>query len=450
MKYFLNVIYAGVLLVLAPCLAYAAIRFGKYREGWRAKLLGFVPELADTPHRRVWFHAVSVGEVNLLGPILKQLLRADPHVEVVVTTTTKTGHALASQRFCDHTVCYCPLDFSWAVRNAFKRLKPDLLVLVELELWPNLLLRAQQESIPVAIVNGRLSDKSTRGYLRVRRWLPGLSNKILQCISIVGAQSRQCEERFIRIGIPQHRVVYTGSIKFDGAQTDRQNAQSQSLRQLANIRADQKVLVAGSTQAPEESYALAAFQALAPTYPELRLILVPRHPERSGEVAELLAASGVTWCRRTEIDEQHPMADQKVLLVDTVGELSGWWGCADIGFVGGSMGKRGGQNMLEPSGFGVATCFGPNTRNFRDVVEQLLSAEAAVVVEDADTMLEFVQRCLSDHEFSVKLGKRAQQVVLSQRGATAATIELLFRHFEPPHMRFPFQQTDTSTSRRSA
>ena len=185
------------------------------------------------------------------------------------------------------------------------------------------------------------------------------------------------------------------------------------------------MFVAGSTQHPEEEYALDVFQTLSSTYPNLRLVLVPRHPERGDEVAQLLNARGVSWARRTRISLEEPLQDQRILLVDTVGELGGWWGCADIGFVGGSMGNRGGQNMLEPSGYGVATCFGPNTENFRDIVEQLLSAEAVVEVRDDHELLEFVKMCLSDEGRRLELGRRARNIVLSQRGATDATLALL-------------------------
>lgn len=427
MRYVLDLVYLTLLAILSPLLLFAALRHGKYRDGWSEKVQGFLPRLPAATNRRIWFHAVSVGEVNLLVPILKELLASAPHTDIVITTTTKTGHGLALQRFPEHTVAYCPLDFSWAVHNAFQRLQPDALVLVELELWPNLLLEARRCRIPVAIVNGRLSDRSTKGYLRIRNYLPGPTQRVLSCISVVGAQSKACAERFQRIGIPADRVQMTGSIKFDGAATDRRNPLSRQLRALSNFPPNAITFVAGSTQAPEELYAIELFQQLQVQHPNLRLVLVPRHPERGDEVASLLDASQIRWRRRTEIGDTQLIDDEQAILVDTVGELNGWWGLADIGFVGGSMGKRGGQNMLEPSGYAVATCFGPNTRNFRDVVEQLLNANAAEVVQDADEMRTFVRRCLEDEAFAMELGKRAQQVVVSQRGAARKTVQMLSR-----------------------
>jgi len=243
------------------------------------------------------------------------------------------------------------------------------------------------------------------------------------------------------------RVVVTGSLKYDGAQTDRTNPRTQALRQLAAIAHDDIVLLAGSTQEPEEQYAADVFRRLAAQHPRLRLILVPRHPERFDAVAKLLAASNLPWVRRTELearvagveprrapsgsrtggslslDLSHPNA--KVLLVDTVGELGAWWGAAQIAFVGGSFGDRGGQNMIEPAAYGAAVSFGPNTWNFRDIVASLTAADAAVVVQNAEQLESFVSRCLTDPQYATQLGARAQQLVQSQLGATRRTLALI-------------------------
>jgi 3-deoxy-D-manno-octulosonic-acid transferase len=223
-------------------------------------------------------------------------------------------------------------------------------------------------------------------------------------------------------------VYVTGSLKYDGAQTDRNNPRTQALRELAGIAQDDLVFLAGSTQDPEEQIAVDIFRRLAPQHPKLRLILVPRHPERFNDVAELLDASRLLWERRSKLASQPPAepgAVGRVLLVDTVGELGAWWGTASIAFVGGSFGSRGGQNMLEPAAYGAAVSFGPNTWNFRDIVAGLRAADAAVVVEDAVALEAFVRRCLDDPAYATAIGTRAQQLVRSQLGATARTVSLL-------------------------
>jgi 3-deoxy-D-manno-octulosonic-acid transferase len=417
--YLLNVIYLALLLLASPWLLYAAVRHGKYRQGWAEKLGGLVP-VRQGSERCLWFHAVSVGEVNLLHSLLKRIASESPATRCVVSTTTRTGFALARQRFPDCEVFYCPLDFSWAVRRAVQRIRPDLLVLVELELWPNLIRAVAAEQIPIAIINGRLSDRSFRGYRRLGRALW----PTLQRISLVAAQNKDYAERFRRLGVAEHAVYVTGSIKFDGVQTDRENLWTRQLANLAGVDVGDFVLLCGSTQHPEEQVALDTFRQLIDDWPRLRLIIVPRHPERFETVAGILQGSGLPWQRRSQLGTT-ASSDARILLVDTVGELSAWWGIADVAFVGGSMGTRGGQNMIEPSAYGALVTFGPRTDNFRDVVKQLLSRDAALVVEDQVALTEVVRRALVDPAWAGSVGEHARQVVLEQQGAVEQTIRLL-------------------------
>lgn len=420
MAYLLNLVYLLLLVLGSPWLVYAAIRKGKYRSGWGAKLLGRVPVRQGT-ERCLWLHAVSVGEVNLLGPLLTRLEQQHPDWVYVISTTTKTGFELAKMKYAPRTVFYCPLDFSWAVRSAMKRIRPHLLVLAELELWPNLIWAAKKHGAKVAVVNGRLSDRSFRGYQRVGP----LVARLLQSVDAVAAQNDEYAERFCRLGAPPEVVYRTGSVKFDGAQTDRDNPKTRQLAELAGIRPGDVVFLAGSTQEPEEQMALDVYRELAPAYPRLRLLITPRHPERFEEVAELLDRSGVPWQRRSRLKEGAGEGQTGVLLVDAMGELGAWWGTAQIAFVGGSMGTRGGQNMIEPAAYGAAVSFGPQTGNFRDVVALMLDRQAAVVVADTGQLAAFVRRCLAEPDFADELGRRARQLVLEQLGAADRTCQLL-------------------------
>jgi len=440
-SWLLNGVYLALMLVASPWIVWTAITRGKYREGFAEKLLGHVPRrVGGRPC--VWLHAVSVGEVNLLQTILESLQQSEPNLELVISTTTKTGYDLARRKYAEHTVFYCPVDFSWAVKNALRRVRPNLLVLVELELWPNLIRAASACGTKVAIINGRLSDNSFRGYRRLRPLVSGL----LRRIDLMAAQNEETAERFRQLGAPVEHVVVTGSLKFDGAITDRDNSRTQELRELARFTEGSIVFLAGSTQAPEEQYAIEIFQALSTEVPALRLVLVPRHPERFEEVAQLLERSGVQWERQSELHSEKTRGPREgriatiantnkkkyafrlppsALLVDSMGELGAWWGIATIGFVGGSFGNREGQNMLEPAAYGVATCFGPRTRNFRDIVTQLLAVQGAQVVNDRDGFEQFVRRALDDPASARQLGQRGRELVLAQQGATARTVELL-------------------------
>ena len=420
MSYLLNLVYLITLILASPWLVYNAIRKGKYRQGWAAKFLGRVP-WRSRERTGIWLHAVSVGEVNLLQPLLAAIEEKHPDWEYVISTTTRTGYELARQKYAPRSVFYCPLDFSWAVRNALRRIHPQLLVLVELELWPNLIRWTRRSGVPVAVVNGRLSASSARGYSRIRF----LIRRLLQATSLVAVQNDEYAERFRQLGTTEDQLHVTGSLKFDGIEMDRENPASQQLAALAGIEKQDIVFLAGSTQAPEEQLAVSVFRELVDDYPRLRLILVPRHPERFAEVASMLDQQEVEWIRRSELTADRQNTAARILLVDAMGELGAWWGTAQIAFVGGSLGKRGGQNMIEPSGYGAAVSFGPHTQNFRDIVEMLLQHDAAIVVQDRQELAAFVKRCLEDPEFARQLGQRAQQFVASQNGATDRTLALL-------------------------
>lgn len=421
MPYLLNVAYILLLTLAWPWLLLRALRTGRYREGWGAKLLGLVP-IRHGGRPCLWLHAVSVGEVNLLATLLAEIARRRPDWQCVVSTTTKTGYDLARKKYADHLVFYCPLDFTWATRRAMRRIRPDLLVLAELELWPNLIDAARRHGAPLAVVNGRLSPSSHAGYRRLGR----LARATFRRLDLVAAQDDEYAARFRDLGARPQSVVVTGSLKFDGAQTDRAHPTAVALARLAGIEPADVIFLAGSTQQPEEALALAAFQALAPRFARLRLILVPRHPERFDTVARLLDQSGQPWQRRSRLEAEGPDPAARILLVDAVGELAAWWATAAVGFVGGSLlNDRGGQNMIEPAAYGTPVCFGPGTRNFRDVVARLLAADAAVVVHSGQELTAFVARVLEDPDWAAALGQRARRLVAAQLGATRRTLECL-------------------------
>jgi 3-deoxy-D-manno-octulosonic-acid transferase len=424
--YLLNLVYLTLMAILSPWLIYSAIKKGKYREGFAEKWLGQVP-IRGGDRQCAWLHAVSVGEVNLLARLLADLEKQHRQWEFVISTTSTAGYALAKKKYPSHTVFYCPLDFTWAVNSAFKRLRPSLLILAELELWPNMVWAAQRAGVPVVVINGRLSEKSFRGYSK----LGWLMKSMLGSIDVVAAQNETYAQRFTALGAPQVHV--TGSLKFDGAETNRHHPRTQRLAHLAGIEPDDIVFLAGSTQAPEEELALATYLQLREEYSNLRLIVVPRHPERFAEVAALLDRSGITWQRRSKLENRPADPAARVLLVDVVGELGAWWGTAAIGFVGGSLlNRRGGQNMIEPAAYGTAICYGPNTWNFRDIVALMHERDAACVVRSGEELTAFVRRCLADPAVAAALGENAQRLVHDQLGATARTIELLAPYIDEP------------------
>ncbi len=419
-----NVLYLLALALLSPLILYRAIRHGRYRRGIGEKLFGLSASRTQRwpdPRRSLWFHAVSVGEVNLLPGLITELKRKMPdHGPIFISASTDTGYDLAVKHFGSEDVFFCPLDFSWAVNRTFRNLRPGKLVLVELELWPNLVRTAHRHQCDVMVINARLSERSARRYQAAAR----LTRPIFEALDWVGCQDEACQDRFEACGTPPERLAVTGSIKFDDAPSSRDVVEVQRCTDWAGIDPWQRVWLVGSTQAGEEAMAIEIYQSLKAEFPELRLILVPRHQERFDEVAKLIAANklGVRRRSRDKALGAQLWEQDEVVLVDTIGELRNWWGTAQIATVGGSFGARGGQNMLEPAGYGCAVSFGPNTRNFQEIAEALIAADGAVRVQDASELKQFVRRCLTDIPAADSLGQAARHVINRHRGATNRTI----------------------------
>ena len=422
----LNALYLLAITLASPIILWRMIRHGKYRDGWSEKVQGRLPERSQSSTtNRVWFHAVSVGEVLQLRTVVKEFRQRHPRAEIVISTTTVTGMDVARREFPQDTVCYFPLDFTWAVRRAIERVQASAIVLVELEVWPNFIKAAHSAEIPLLLINGRVSENSFRGYQRFRKFV----QPTFQRITAAGAQNPTYAERLVALGMNHSDVTVTGSIKFDGVQTDRNNSGTRELRAYFGLQSNERVFIAGSTQQPEERIAIETWLSLRAEFPDLRLILVPRHRERFDSVAQLVSEFHLPLIRRSDPSTAaRPFDSLPVLLLDTLGELGACWGLADIAFVGGSLTNRGGQNMMEPAGYGAAVLFGPNTRNFRDVVEMLLSADAALVVNDQAELTHAVRSLLQDTAKGQELGRRACDLVTSQRGATARTVDLISAH----------------------
>jgi 3-deoxy-D-manno-octulosonic-acid transferase len=429
MTYLRNFAYLLLILLCSPVLIFRALKSGKYRDGYDQKLMGRLPGRVGSASC-FWIHAVSVGEVLVLRPIIERLRRRHPDAHLVLTCTTSTGLDLARRVFPDIVTCYAPLDFSWAVKRALKRIRPDLLILVELELWPNLIELAHAAGTRVVIINGRLSERSFRGYRRIQPLL----RSTFRSLDRVLVQSPVYAQRFIALGTPEDRVISTGNVKYDGLEADRANPRTLMLRKELGLAPSDVVFVAGSTMDGEERAATAAYREAAREHRSLRLIIVPRHKERFEQVAAELANHGFELLRRSHTPAQHRQTTDRtpVILVDTLGELAAVWGLADIAFVGGSLFPgRGGQNMMEPSAYGASVLFGPHTQNFKDAVEGLQQCQGARVVATAHQLTQALIEDLDDPEAATARGERARRFVLAQQGAADRTIQELERLFTP-------------------
>jgi 3-deoxy-D-manno-octulosonic-acid transferase len=415
MPWLLNLLYLCVLFVLSPWLLWRAIRTGRYRRGLRAKLFGLRESL---PPGAIWFHGVSVGEIHLLRQVIAAFRKRYPGLACVISTTTDTGLDEAHKCFPDLFVLPFPFDFSWAVRRSLRRICPRLIVLAEGELWPNFLRAARQQRIPVAVINGRMSPRTLKRYQRLRP----LSRRLFGKVDLLVMQTEHYARAVRILGALPESVHVTGSVKFDGVLLDRHNPRTGFLRDRLEVKDDELVWIAGSTQAPEEEIVLRIWRNLRIYHPNLRLFLVPRQKDRFNEVAQLLARSGADFARWSSgVDLGTP-----IVLVDTIGELGALWGLADVAFVGGSLdGRRGGQNMIEPAAFGAAVVFGPHVWNFADTSSRLIEANAACQVADAGQLETVLRLLLEDPAERCRLGAAARDFVLRQQGATEQTIALL-------------------------
>jgi len=425
----LNLFYVALLIAVSPVLAYRAWRHGKYRDGWAQKFLGRgAARVSNGPC--LWLHAVSVGEVLLLRPLITELHRRRPDVEIWLSTTTHTGYAVAREKYPDCRLLYFPLDFTWSVRASLDRVRPDVIGLVELELWPNFVRAIAERKTPLVLVNGRIGERSFRGYRRIRF----LMRRVLGGLTALGMQSPEYATRMIELGAAPERVTVTGSVKFDGVSLERDPVRLAALRGELGIAPAERVLLAGSTHAPEEQIILETYSRLRTEFPDLRLLIAPRHQERFEEVAALIRGAGWQVRRRSQsvadTGSNSTGAALSVILLDTLGELSDCWGLAEVAFVGGSLSTRGGQNMLEPCAVGAAVVVGPNTWNFKPAVELLTAAGGLATVRDVAELHGTLRDLLIDGDRATAMRNAAKQAIESQQGATACTVDLLLRDLE--------------------
>jgi 3-deoxy-D-manno-octulosonic-acid transferase len=426
------VLYSFLLMVvLILGLPYWLVRMatsGRYRAGLRGRL-GMVPPAliervaAIRVERRggggrrplIWVHAVSVGEVLAAARLIEELRtgefqRTRPGIVFALSTTTKAGKHLADERLPECAVFYFPLDFAFAMRRYLKALEPEMVVLIESELWPRLITECEKAGVPIAVVNARISDRSFPRYMRLRRlWRP-----LLAKVALFLAQSEETALRLKAIGAP--RVEWTGNLKYDG-RAARESVLVTALR--TRLPGEGPVVVCGSTLEGEEALILRAWTAVLAASPKAILVLAPRHPERFDEVAAMFRDTGLPLLRASSFNRLRvTVKEGSVFLLDTIGDLASMYGLAEVAFVGGSLVPAGGHNPLEPAQFGVPVVIGPSFENFREIVEAMRAREGIRIVQPqalAETLVELLQ----ERERARSMGARGRAVAAAQTGAAA-------------------------------
>ena len=402
----------------SPLLLYKVAVTPRWRVGWEERVsLELPPRPQGEPV--FWIHAVSVGEVIAVSPLVEALRKAYPQAAIYLSTVTETGKETALERvgrFIDHHL-FLPLDWAPFVSRVVKRISPHLFAVVETEIWPNLLRSLALKGAQIILVNGRISPSSFEGYSKALPFLKYVW-RYFQCMAM---QSSRDAARILALGAPNEKVVVAGNLKYDQALIQLEEVDSREVRRRFCLTQDEEVVVAGSTHPGEEELILDAFISLREEFPRLTLILAPRHPRRRDEVESVLRDRGMAWVRRTQIERRR---GEPVILLDTVGELAAAYSVARVALVGGSWIDRGGHNPLEPAFFAKPVLMGPSYFNFVDMVEDLKRGGGIRIVPSGDLRKE-MRSLLTGIEETHSLGERARRVLMKNRGALDRHMELI-------------------------
>ncbi len=417
----LRVIYTILLYLLAPVvllrLAWRGLRSPAYLRRWPERF-GFIePPLGS---QVIWLHAVSVGEVQAAQPVVRALLDRYPDHSILITTVTPTGSARVQALFGGEVAhVYAPYDLPGAVTRFFDRVRPCVAIIMETELWPNLFATCRRRSIPLLLLNARLSGKSMRGYRRVRV----LVGQTLAAVSQIAAQGKADAKRFISLGADSTRVVVTGNLKFEQRVVPSLLERAEVLRREWGV--GRPVWIAASTHEGEDELVLDVFRQLRKQFGDCLLVLVPRHPERFEPVADLCRKRGLNTVLRST--REPCSAGTQVFIGDSMGELPLFYAASDVAFVGGSLVHHGGHNLLEPAALGIPVVTGPHVFNFTEICDLLLAARACVKVESVAGLERTVREWLQDANARHRVGEQGRKVVEKNRGALAAVLAMIDR-----------------------
>lgn len=411
--------------VSSPFFIYKFFTTEKYRAGLKERLgLYNWKKIQKTEKKRIWIHAVSVGETMAASFLASQLHKKIPDCEIFFSTTTVTGQKTAQNRVkWAHKIFYFPLDFSFAVKRAIKQVNPDICILIETEIWPNFLRICKKERIPIIIANGRLSEKSFKGYKR----LGPIIKRILQDITLFSMQTNADAERIKRLGAAEDRIRVVGNIKFDQALASSKTVKKEEIRKKFNIPTDKFILLFASTHSGEEKILIPLFKKLKEEKENLFLIIAPRHPERFDEVASIIEKEGMSYLRRTNIENSNSNAAKgyDILLLDSVGELYMLFSVCDLVFMGGSLVPVGGHNLLEAAVFGKPTVFGPHMHNFRDIASIIISNKAGYQVSNEKELIQIMKHFIDNPTELSEASNNCKLIFDENSGATDKNVEII-------------------------
>ncbi|MBI5193169.1 MAG: 3-deoxy-D-manno-octulosonic acid transferase [Nitrospirae bacterium] len=444
-----NILLIITLIITSPFLIYKIITKEKHRKGLMQKL-GILPKDLHYPpplptkipsplrgegqgggelrrfsdEKRIHIHAVSVGEVLAIAPFVKELKKRHPELKIIFSTVTPTGNELARKRIpeADHII-YFPFDFPWVVKKVVKTIRPQIYVTVETEIWPNFLRIVKQYGAKTIMINGRISPHTYKGYSYISVFM----KKVLANVDLLCMQSDEDARRIIAIGAPEHAVSVTGNMKYDQRFADISESEMKKKRELFGIKNDDSVIIAGSTHRGEDEIILDAFKDCLNSTGKVRLIIVPRHIERAGEIEKLIQSKGLEPVKRTGLNDtvKNAFTHNTVVVGDTIGELSTLYSIASVVIMGGSFIPHGGQNPLEAMYYKKPVIFGQHTFNFREITEVIIKTGAGIRVEKNEELPGVLKELLSNLQRQREMGEKGYQIIIKNRGAVEKNLSVI-------------------------
>ena len=414
-------IYTVLIILSLPFALLRILLKDTESSSWKRKLknqLGYVPKISG---KVIWLHCVSVGEFNAAKPLIEKIFIKFPLHQVVISTTTITGSTAVENFYKEQVIhCFFPFDIPFIINSFVKKINPVVCILLETEIWPNLITKLKNKNIPIMLVNARLSDRSFKKY---NKFSSKLVSSSLNRLSIICSQNESSSKRFISLGANNKNIITTGSLKFDSNEsTNRKTVQT-----LKNITGDRKIVVFASTREGEELQIIKSYLALKSKFSAL-LLIIPRHPERFNEVFNIAKDNGLNVKRRSLGD--HCEENTDILIGDSMGEMMSYYSISDIAFIGGSLSNNGGQNMLEAASLSKPIIFGPSLFNFEEISKKLLDDESAIKVNSSDELMKSISDLLLDDEKRKLIGQRARATFENNRGAVAKVFKAIAPHIK--------------------
>ena len=414
-------IYTFLIILSLPFALLRILLKDTKSSSWTRKLknqLGYVPK---TSGKVIWFHCVSVGEFNAAKPLIDKIFLKFPLHQIVITTTTITGSEAVENHYKKRVIhCFFPFDVPFIVSLFLKKIKPLACILLETEIWPNLITKLKHQNIPTMLVNARLSDRSFKKY---NKFSPKLVSSTLNSLSIICSQNESSSKRFISLGASKKNITITGSLKFDSNEPNN----LETIQALKKITGDRKIVAFASTREGEELQIIKSYLALQTKFNAL-LLIIPRHPERFNEVFNIASENGLNVKRRSLAD--HCEKDTDILIGDSMGEMMSYFSISDIAFIGGSLSNNGGQNMLEAASLSKPIIFGPSVFNFEEISKKLLDDGSAMQVSSAEELMQAISELLLDNEKRKLIGQSAKTTFENNRGAVARVFKAIAPHIE--------------------